>query len=232
MKKVTLAVLAACSAFTFASEAEAARIYSYVTDQPSYTTEPGKAVAVKFYLREQLTAGETSLINGDNGLGGAGLRVIRSGTGANLSILGTLTRNTVEFTGPGFESVAPGLVSFSVAAPLSPPNGIRTGNTAGNTVTTPPDSVFLGTIQVTGGSGPGVTTFDLRPITGGGNTLTNNTGYDLDFNSTNPAYTGASSVPTSFSMNVTEVPEPAGLGVIAALGTAGLLRRRRRAVVA
>lgn len=234
MKTRTLGLAAAAMAvISVAGEAQAARVYSYVTDQAQYNSEPGQTRAVKFFLREQLTGGDTSLINSDNGLFGVGLKVVRSGGGPSTpSILGTLTVNTQDFGGPVIKNEGAAGLSFSAGIAPTATTGVRPGNTAGGTSPgTPADMVYLGSVQVTAGSGPGVTSFSLQPYGTGGDTLTNNNFYDLDFSSTNPAYSGASANPTSFSMNVA-VPEPAGVGVVAVAGMAGLLRRRRRTLTA
>lgn len=228
-KRILASVVGTLAGLGVVNEAQAARMYSYVTDSASYNATPNQATAVKFYLQELLTGGDTSLINSENGVFGVGLKVVRSGGGPTTpSILGTLAPNNADFGGPGSKNEGAATLAFSIAIAPTATSGVRPGNTAGGTETTPANRIFLGTVQMTAGSGPGTTSFSLQPFDNlGGNTLTNTNGYDLDFSSTNPAFTGASANPTSFSVNV--VPEPAGLGLVGVACVAGLLRRRRSA---
>jgi hypothetical protein len=92
-------------------------------------------------------------------------------------------------------------------------------------------------VTVTGGASLGATTFTVGQDTfSAGDTLTNDSGYDLDttnnadYGGPPPTYTGteAETSPTG-NFTVTVVPEPGTLGLFAAAGASLLLGRRRKA---
>jgi hypothetical protein len=230
-------------------------VYQYVTDSPngSYTTAtPGSTIDVKVYLKETVTGSDTSLITADGGLFGAGMTLVRSATGlpSNPSSFITdatgFTFNLTDFGGPTKFTGADGQgnpaatgVAFLTAVSPSNPNGVALGNTGGGASSSIPNEVYLGTVHLLAGTANGTTTFTMRVHDNGfGNTITNGsnpdfTPYDLDVTnnggSTPPAakvYTGASQVPSSFTVTV-GVPEPTSMGLLLGVGAFGLIRRRR-----
>ena len=96
-------------------------------------------------------------------------------------------------------------------------------------MTTPANEVYLGLLRILVGTGS--TTFNVGEYnTTGQNTVTYTNGDDLDLGgpgNTSTVFTPVGTKVTSFTINAT--PEPASLGVLA-LGSAGLLLRRRRSV--
>ena len=253
LRKIVLVGLVAAVG-AMASPARAAIIYSYVTGQSSYTIAPNAQVTIPVYLSEALTSGSASLITTENGLFGAGWSVTQSGTlPASPSVLtsldGSVTSNGSNFAGGSFTVKSGGSASFmagdnitSLTASSGPlPNALH--------------EILLGTITITGGLKAGTTNFVLDnftyPLTTGGYTQTFETGYDLDPNSSNPAFTGTSSNPTTFAVTVgrirapyrlelrtssnpttfavtVAVPEPASLGFLLVGGSLMMIRRSRK----
>jgi hypothetical protein len=223
----------------------AALVYEYVSDKSSYTAKPGDFINVLLYLKETVTGTSTSLITADGNMLGAGVGVSRSATGLPSSPSAfvtdgtSVTRNLVDFSGPGNVTGANGQgaptatdVALSEAAgpPPAVPPGL--GNTGGGAAPSVPNEVYLGSVKILAGSQAGTTMFSVRVRDPGfGNTLTNGNFYDLDkFDSTSgaPAYTGASQKTNTFSIVVSDVPEPASLGLLIGVGMLGVTRRRRR----
>jgi MYXO-CTERM domain-containing protein len=232
MNKWTLKFLAAAGVgvLSLAGQANAAVSYSYTTDQTDYAATPGQALNVKVYLLETLTGGSTSVVNADGGMLGVGVKGTKTAGPAGASTLGAVTLNGTDFAGPtNKEEGAAGFrLTEAIAAAAGTP-GVQTGNTGGNAANAKASSVYLGSVAVTAGTDPGATTFQLLPYDNlGGNSLTLNNFYDVDFSSANPAFTGASGNPTSFTVTVTAVPEPTFAAAALVLGAAGALRRRRQ----
>jgi len=225
MNKWTLKSLAAVAVglLAFAGQVKAAVSYSYVTDQTNYTASAGTPVTVKLYLLETLTGGSASVINADGGLLGFGVQANRTTGNALIS---SYAGNDVDF--PTFPNPKPTVPAggvtnykFSQAISASAATGVNTG-TGANPL---PNSVYLGNLTVTAGSQ--TSTFQVLPYdNAGGNSLTNTSFYDLDFNRANaPIFTGASSNPTTFTVSV---PEPTFAGIAMVVGAAGSMIRRRR----
>jgi len=245
MNKWTLRSLgaAAVGVLTLAGSANAAVSYSYVTENPSYNVQPGTTTPVKLYLLETLGAGDTSIIDNNNGMAGAGLRIRRDAAApAGSSALGSLVYNTVDFSGPRSPSQGtaqqPGEFAFTETGPLDPTDPTtpvpKTGSNGGNAANTKQFAVYLGAINLIAGDAGTQTVFNLLPfdptaVNGSGDTITTQVQYDLDRAASaagQPAYTGTQAHPTSFT--VTVVPEPTSAGVALVLGAAGTLIRRRR----
>jgi len=227
MNKWTLKSLAAVAVgfLAWAGQANAAVSYSYVTDAPDYPAAgQGSAVTVKLYLLETLTGGSTSVINSDGGLLGYGVRVNRTVGDAKITNYDGNNADFGTFPNPP-PTVDPAGVptyKFTQAIGSSAATGVATGNGGANAKTS---AVYLGNVTIAAGAT--TSTFQVLPYdNAGGNTLTNNSFFDLDFNNANPAFTGASAVTNTFTVSV--VPEPTFAGVAVVLGAAGSLIRRRR----
>jgi hypothetical protein len=218
----------------------AAVVYDYVTDQSSYTAaKAGDVINVKVYLKETLTGGSTSVIAGDGGLLGAGFSVTRLSanlppTPATFVTDATgVKSNTADFGGPGAVAGANGSgsptatdISLSEAIAPTATTGVVPGNTGGGVSPSIANEVYLGSFNITAGSGS--TAFAVKIYNaGGGNTITNGNFYDLDFNNASPAFTGVGSKTATFTV---DVPEPTSLGFVVGIGLVGLSRRRRPAM--
>jgi len=247
MKKWTFRSLAAAAlgVIALAGQANAAVSYSYVTESQNYNVAPGTSQTVRLYLLETLGQGDASVIAADGGLGGFGVQVNRPNAGT-AKITG-FDFNGQEFSAypsaAGRPVATDSNVKFSAGA-FSPVNPGNVGGTFTDTSVSPATSktitspalankVFLGNVYITvdPAAAPGsLTTFQALPynVASGGNTLTFNTPYDLDFNNTTaPIFTGAVNSPTSFT--VTAVPEPTSVALLVLGGLGSLIRRRRSA---
>jgi len=240
MNKWTLKslVVAAAGVLALAGQARAAVSYTYTTDlgpNGTATLNVGESKTLKLYLRETLTAGSTSVLTPDKGLFSGSMRITRSaGSSANL---GTATLNagtTADFKGPTNLVSGPGEVRFQEAIGTDDTQGVQLGNTGGTNGTPAnglANSVYLGTVVVTGVS-PGLSTFTTLRYdpTRIGNTFTYQNFYDMDADNANPAFTGTTNAANiaseAFTVNV--VPEPTSAGVAVILSAAGTLIRRRR----
>lgn len=240
-QQLKFAALSAVAALGFAAcgSANAAVVYSYVTDQNSYNAS-GPTVTVNLYLKETLTDGSTSFLATDNGLSAFAVLVKQSANGLppSASFISSVATDATDFplfNGPStsFKSAAGDRAqlggSIDVAATMGVEPGNVGGTVAGNTVASPSiaNEIFLGHIVVT--VGQGVTTFTvgaLDPVNGT-NTVTKANVFDLDTGldgDGNPvtSYTGVGTTTTSFTVS----PEPASLGVFAVGGLLALRRRR------
>ncbi len=228
-----------------AGTARAAVVYEYVPDQPSYQINgAGGFVTVLLYLKETLTNGSTSLINGDGGMlsGGIGVSRLSTNLPASPSVLVTdasgVTRNTADFSGPGGVNGVngdgnPSATDLTFNEAIGPPPAVppQTGNTGGGAAPSVANEIYLGSIKVQGGTQSGTTTFALRVHDNVfyGNTVTRGNFYDLDIDNNGgatPVYSGAQDKTNSFTVTV-NVPEPASFGLLFAAGALGLIRRRR-----
>src|SRR5258706_12967424 len=179
-----------------AGTARAAVVYEYVPDQPSYQINgAGGFVTVMLYLKETLTNGSTSLINGDGGMlsGGIGVSRLSTNLPASPSVLVTdasgVTRNTADFSGPGGVNGVTGdgnhlATELTVNEVIGPPPTVppQTGNTGGGAAPSVANEIYLGSIKVQGGTQSGTTTVALRVYDNVfyGNTVTRGNFYDLD----------------------------------------------------
>jgi hypothetical protein len=238
-------VAAVVCGMVMAGTSRAAVVYEYVPDQQSYQINgAGGFVTVLLYLKETLTNGSTSLITSDGGMLGAGIGVSRLATGLppSPSVLVTdasgITRNTVDFTGPGGVSGSNGDgnpsatdLTFNEAIGPPPAQAVQLGNTAGGTAPSVANEIYIGSIKIQGGTQQGTTTFAVRIHDNVfyGNTLTRNSFLDLDVDNNGgatPVYSGAQDKTNSFTVTV-NVPEPASFGLLFGAGALGLIRRRR-----
>ena len=238
MNKWTVKSLAAAvvGMLTFAGQAHAARTYQYVTDagvNGSINLQPNQTQTVKLYLLETLTGGDSSLINTDQGLFSAGVRITRAtGTSANL---GTIRVNAVDFTGPTSTVGTPVDAGLQEAIGTDPAivSGPVKGNTGGVAANANPNGVYLGNVDIVAGAALGQTVFNLRPYdpARNGNTFTFTNNYDFDVaTSTTPAYLGTRNAAslTGEVLTVNVIPEPTFAGVAMVLGAAAMIRRRRQ----
>lgn len=209
--KILSAAAGFCLALT-GSHVPAAITYSYETDAAVYDVSSGSAT-VNIYLHETLTDGSTSLLATENGLLGYGFSVVRSsGDGAYFS---AITSNTAAFGGLVSPHLTTGSASLSDNVPLTSANGpVPDGS----------GLIFLGRITLAlNETGSAPTSFTLRRDNDlGGNTGTFTNFYDIDFDSVEPEFAGATG-----SATFTVVPEPTAITLLA-LGGMGILRRRRR----
>lgn len=193
--------------------ADAAVVYRYVAEPVG--GEVGGKSQVNVFLEESLTGGSVSVVGGESGLFGAGF--VFEWVGGRPLAIDSVTRNAGAFGGLSSVSVTATTVRVLQSVPLAATTGVM------------PDGngrVLLGTVSLNSAAATGPTLFRVgRLDTLGGNTITF-AGTDLDFDSTTPAFTGATT-PTPW-FRVAVVPEPgaaAGLAFAVFL-TAG--RRRRR----
>jgi hypothetical protein len=224
-------------------------VYTYVTDQASYSAAPGSDVSVNIYLMETLSGGSTSIINAHNGLFSAGAAVnVSSTTGGSAArvVNNGFTFNSATepngFTGP--TSAAYNQGSGAAANNLEFLEAVGTSAAQSNNGVTAPANglVFLGraTIQ----AGTGTTTYVLTSLhndtinnsnsqlgQGNNNTVTLpgplHGGLDLDV--THPGqYTGANDAPP-YTFTVVAVPEPSPLLLVAVVipAAAGCMLSRR-----
>ena len=227
MNKWTLKSLAAVAVglLAFAGQVSAAVSYSYTTDATNYNAAPGDVVNVKLYLLETLSGGSGSVITQDGGLFGFGVQAARTTGNALITNYAGNDTDFPTFPNPKPTVPAGGVSTYKFSQGISPSaaTGVNPGNGGANALS---GGVYLGSIAITAGSAN--SSFNVIPYSaGGGNTLTNTNFYDLDFNSANPAFTGASSAnpPSSFTISV---PEPTFAGIAMVVGAASTLIRRRR----
>jgi hypothetical protein len=214
-------------------------------------------VTVKLYLQEVVTSQNTSLIASEGGLyAGAVALQLSSGTGA--TIIGASVNAQTEpngFTGnnhvfiynfgsqtgsgnnsatatSGNQATIVGVTQQSANIPPGP-----SGTTTGGSINSGTTLVWLGSVNISVGSSANAvyTVSSLKNAAPGtffagtlGNTLTATNFYDLDANSTNPMYTGATS--TTFSVATSSGPEPSSMllcGFVAIGMGFGAWRRRK-----
>jgi len=221
---------AALSGLLMTEAARAAVMFEYVSDKSSYQAAAGQVINVLVYLKETVTSPSTSVVTGDDGMYSGGMDLVRLAAGlpASPSTITGVTFDTADFGAGGntFKNVTAADTYFFETLDNALTHGVPLGNTGNGASASIPGQVYLGSFQITAGSAPGTTNFNLRVIPGGGNTLTN-VGNDVDSNSTSPAYTGVGSKVTPFSVVVADVPEPGSLGLLVGIGALGLVRRRR-----
>jgi hypothetical protein len=231
-KRAVMMAAAAAAALTVAASANAAVTFKYTTytgttpgSNPNFTDTAGTPLVVPIYLYEQITGGTPSVITGDGGLD-AGSWSVTQTSGTSSGILTSIAGNTTLFTGPNNPSSknSSTFKGFGVAVANNATSGI---DPDGN------GDISLGNVTITP-TAVGTTTFvlDAFNYTGSGTkadgvTITFDNSYDLDGNSTSPAYTGAIANPETFTVTVAPVPEPTSAAVLG-LGAMGLLARRRK----
>ena len=233
----------AASAFAFllgsasvaTRSSSAAVIYSYVTGQSNYIATPGQVLTVPIYLQESLSAGSASIIAANGGLLGGGFSVSDPTIVQNGSTLTSLAGYAANFPGGGFGASPSDSATF-----LAGDNTTSLNATSGPT----PDAnglIELGVLSLTAGAAGTSTNFLLAnyayPSAADGYTDTFEPaatgGYNLDATSTSPAFIGASTDPTTFTITVPGItpvtPEPAAcaIGLVGA-GMMILNRQKKR----
>jgi hypothetical protein len=228
--------------------------YQYITDQQSYSaTAAGQSITVYLFLQEQGATTSTGIINNDGGLFGAGVLAtqtkVTGGTSGSTFTVGSLQQNKndpVSGTPPGFGSA--GLYSYKPNT-ATQQGGLETINTQANApfttdiskvngaslTNTITNAIYLGSVTVLSGAAGTTTTFTVTSYKSfnnvDGNTLTNNTGFDLDVTGSagGTQYIGADHNPFTFTVTVAGVPEPSSLllcGMAMLGGAFGAWRRR------
>lgn len=234
-----LIALASCAFLT--GPVGAAVSYQYVTDQTTYSANPGASVTVQVFLLETLTSGSQSVINGDNGLFGAGVGLQQTGTvPTNATIISSISTNQSTIGVGGGFGPGSGFDQTNVATNGSNAalvESIAVG-TANGPTTDANGKILLGTVTLTAGAAGTTTTFSvtsfahssnsLAQTLGEGNTITNHSGFDLDKDSSSPSFSGANDITNTFT--VTAVPEPGTLllcGLAVCGGAFGAYLRRK-----
>ncbi len=235
MKSLRSAMMtaAAAAALAAAGSAKAAITYKYTTYTggtavTSYNATAGVPITIPIYLYEQLSNGSSSLITSDDGMFTAAFSVTQTSNTA----AGTLTGSAGSITSNGDNFAAGGGFANPSGKDSSTFQGIA--NAVGEAASSGPLPNASGDIQIgsititTNVSNTFVLGAENYPATKSADlTTTFNSLYDLDPNSTSPAYTGAIANPETFSIVVAPVPEPTSLAVLG-IGALGLLTRRRR----
>jgi hypothetical protein len=199
MKRWALCVLVAIAGL--AAPARAAILFSYFTDQSNYSANPGQAVPVSVSLRETVTGSDTSLLVSDGGLAGAGVKLVQTNSPVSPSVIASLAgiQGDPAFDGGAFPQLPPPYLLEIIALP---PSAGVTGVDKGGGVR----EVHLGTFTFTAG-GPGVTDLQTAPFSASSaDTVTDNSLMVLD----------QRIAPSSFTITVTAVPEPATLSLLTA----------------
>jgi hypothetical protein len=211
--------------------------YFYIAGQTSYNNvAPGTPVDVPLYLEEVNSDGSSnSLLANEDGLfaAGTGINLFSSSGGAATAITGISPNSGTPPT--GFDDILDQSSTAASAALLeqiefSDSNGVAAASQGGGV-----SAVYLGTLVLQASSTPDqTTTFTVGVYDpNNGNTVTFNSGYDLDNNADplNPAgastlYSSAAS--TNFSVTTgASLPEPASISVLV-ISAYGLFRRRMR----
>jgi len=223
MSRNTLAL-----AFAFAlgctATTQAAITYVYVTDQAVYSTTPGGTVDVDFFLRETVTAPDSTILAdpAEAGLTATGFDIQASNgatiTGVTLNVNTTGSRDPdTEFASSLEDPLGGSTWSASLAAQFADLSG-PIGVTAGSGVR----EVFLGTFTITAGSATSVVTID--DISDPNTSVTFGTSPDFIGTELDPFFGPAA----SFTVLV---PEPgAALLMVVGLALIGLRPRRVMAV--
>jgi hypothetical protein len=204
-------VIAASACLT--ASARAAITYEY---SETNTTDSSGVTTVNVFLNEILTGGSTSLVNGDNGLFGAGFGVNRVGTGNATITGGTLNTAALATGTPASPPATPNTGGFgtngaagNVTANQSPADGTNAAssvnvgfgtangmfaNTSTTAAGTTTNQWLLGTFTIAAGSQ--ASTFSITSLAGSpntsfggtfGNTVTFNTLFDLDQTNNGPS---------------------------------------------
>lgn len=195
------------------SRAEAAVTFDYVVSASNVELQPGETGMIDLFIRETVSGDDTSLLVAQNGLSSAHVTVQRTAAGGATQPAGItdFTRNTAGFSGTPFdESDLPGTVDVTQFTSLNASSGPTGASTDG--------LVLLLNLTVQAGDTPGeVTTFNVFDNPAFDETITfGNTALDSQLGS------------TSFTVTVSEIPEPAGLGLLGGAIGLTLLRGRRR----
>ena len=225
-------------------EAGASVVYSYVAQPQGGAIVPGANNTLNLYLQEVSTSGSFQAPS-DGGLFGAHVDVVEKAGGTGITFVSQSNNTSNAPGGFGSSNAANGQLNGGTGAWLDEQDfagsvGVAPTSTSTGANGTTTNLYLLGSITIgvsptanatlllqSAGNTPA---HDGDPQGGGnGNTITYNTGYDLDLDNQVPGGdSGAGSNTTPLVITTSTVPEPASLAVFAAAG-AGLLARRRRA---
>lgn len=210
--------------------------YFYVSGQASYTgVTPGSTITAVLYLQEvNSDASTNSLLTSEDGLAGAGVSVAySSSSGGGVTTITGVSPNSGSPT-TGFDSILDQSYTSTSGAVLEQVNFSDSDGVAAGAQSNGVSDVFLATLTLHASSTPGqTTTFIVGAYDpNNGNTVTFNSGYDLDNNSDPLNPPGASELyssaaPTDFSVT-TAVPEPATTLLLVTVSGLMLARRKRR----
>jgi hypothetical protein len=242
-----LLALAACAILTSPVGADVS--YQYVTDQSTYSPQPGMTFTVSVFLLETVTGLDHSVINppAGHGLLSAGVAVQQTGTPPPATIISSIsTNNNAIGAGGGFGnsgSYQTEVATDHSSAALLATAGVAQGPTTDLSGANGGGKILLGTLTLTAGAAYSTTTFSVTSFKNSTGTLaleqqplnaattfTTNLGgqtQDLDKNNNNPAYTGANATINTFTVSV--VPEPGSMmlcGLAVCGGIFGAYRRR------
>jgi hypothetical protein len=220
-----------------AGQARAALSYNYfyVAGQNSYNSvTPGSAIQVPLFLEEVNSDGSSSsLLASEHGVSAAGISISLT-FGTNPTTITGIVGNGGAVPG-GFDEPITAQSTSSTASILENVDITDSAGVGANSLGNGVSEVLLGTLSLQASSFGGQTTvFTVGPFDlSGGNTFTNDSGYDLDNNADVGNPSGSSSLynsaaSTTFSIaTATAVPEPASLSLLA-VGSVVLLGRHRR----
>ena len=216
--KLTLCLLVTAALAMFAGQARADVLYSFVTDQAAYDVAADGTVSVDVYLQETLTGGSSSELVAQNGLFSFDVAVDVMSAPIDPAAV-TASAVNADFNGE-VNNVPPMIVIANRDFGFSEPDGVQPTMIDATTY-----RVLLATFTIEGGSLLGETTsFSVadyeNPLTQGAD---ENTLYWDNIAATNPldAVIGAG------SFDVTVVPEPASMSLLALGGLMGIRRRKK-----
>jgi hypothetical protein len=240
MRRYMLAIIALVAGSVGSARADIS--YQYVTDQSTYSGTAGSSITVNFYLQENGANPSNGIINNDNGLFGAGFLAtqtnVSGGSAGSTFTVGSLQFNKNDPASGSPQGFGSGGLYSNKPNTTTQQGGLEnifTGTVAPFTsnIGALQNVIFLGSASIVVGPAGTSTTFTLTSYKSfnhvDGNTLTNNSGFDLDVTSSSPAYIGADNNPFTFTVAAAAAPEPSSIllcGLAACGGALSVYRRR------
>jgi len=242
--KIRSMILAAAVSLGAGSLSKASTMYSYVVQPQGGAIVDNANNTLNLYLQE-VTSGGSFTAASDGGLYAGGVALVEQagGSGVTFTASGVSNNGAAEpsgFTGNNkagvFTSGGAWVTDITNNADTTAGVAPVSSSTSGGTTTS---LYLLGSVTVGVGATPNASfkveslhdspTNDGAPAAGAdGNTLSFNSGNDLDAGGFSAGVVGADGHPTSFAISsASPVPEPASLAVFG-VGAMGLLMRRRR----